>query len=257
MPRTSPPRAGGSGPTAGGVEGRHALSSRRREARQTAGQSAHRRLAGAQRSAGHRRSRCPARWRNTTGASSACGPTTSTRRRRGRALRSRTATTSASPGGGARFTCPISSPASASSFRFAARACAPRSTATASSAATAIMTELPFQADLTDAVKPGQKAQLAVRITNPGGDLDWIDFGPARFDWGKYTFSALARFWRARQRHPARGARRCFRHRRRRDQQARSASGPSRGGRHERGRRRINGPVHFQISRDGKRRVER
>lgn len=51
-----------------------------------------------------------------------------------------------------------------------------------------IMTELPLQADLTDAVKPGQKAQLAIRITNPGGNLDWIDFGVSRFTWGKYTF---------------------------------------------------------------------
>lgn len=51
-----------------------------------------------------------------------------------------------------------------------------------------IMTELPFTADLTDAVKPGQPAQLAVRITNPGGHLDWIDFGSSRFDWGKYHF---------------------------------------------------------------------
>ncbi len=51
-----------------------------------------------------------------------------------------------------------------------------------------IMTELPFTADLTDAVKPGQTAQLAVRITNPGGHLDWIDFGSSRFDWGKYHF---------------------------------------------------------------------
>jgi beta-galactosidase len=51
-----------------------------------------------------------------------------------------------------------------------------------------IMTELPFQADLTEAVKPGQKAQLSIRITNPGGHLDWIDFGSSRFTWGKYTF---------------------------------------------------------------------
>ncbi len=51
-----------------------------------------------------------------------------------------------------------------------------------------IMTELPFSADITDAVKPGEKAQLALRITNPGGHLDWIDFGSSRFTWGKYTF---------------------------------------------------------------------
>jgi beta-galactosidase len=49
-----------------------------------------------------------------------------------------------------------------------------------------IMTELPFEADLTDAVKSGQKAQLAVRITNPGGNLDWIDFPSSRIYWGKY-----------------------------------------------------------------------
>jgi beta-galactosidase len=51
-----------------------------------------------------------------------------------------------------------------------------------------IMTELPFTADITDAVKPGQPAQLAIRITNPGGHFDWIDFGSARFNWGKYHF---------------------------------------------------------------------
>lgn len=50
-----------------------------------------------------------------------------------------------------------------------------------------IMGELPFTADLTDAVRPGEKAQLAIRITNPGGHLDWIDFGSSRLDWGKVT----------------------------------------------------------------------
>jgi hypothetical protein len=50
-----------------------------------------------------------------------------------------------------------------------------------------IMTELPFNADLTDAVKPGQTAQLAIRITNPGGHLDWIDFAQMIIRWGKYT----------------------------------------------------------------------
>ncbi|MES2277879.1 MAG: sugar-binding domain-containing protein [Bacteroidota bacterium] len=49
-----------------------------------------------------------------------------------------------------------------------------------------IMGELPFQADITDAVKPGEKTQLAVRITNPGGHLDWIDFAQMRIQWGKY-----------------------------------------------------------------------
>jgi beta-galactosidase len=49
-----------------------------------------------------------------------------------------------------------------------------------------IMTELPFHADITDAVKPGQNAKLAVRITNPGGHLDWIDFAQMQIQWGKY-----------------------------------------------------------------------
>jgi hypothetical protein len=51
-----------------------------------------------------------------------------------------------------------------------------------------IMGELPFEADLTDTVKPGQTVQFAIRITNPGGHFDWLDFGSARLDWGKYTF---------------------------------------------------------------------
>ncbi len=50
-----------------------------------------------------------------------------------------------------------------------------------------IMTELPFTADLTKAVKPGATARLAVRITNPGGAYDWIDFCQERIEWGKYT----------------------------------------------------------------------
>lgn len=49
-----------------------------------------------------------------------------------------------------------------------------------------IMTELPFQADITDAVESGHKAQLAVRITNPGGHLDWIDFPQMLIHWGNY-----------------------------------------------------------------------
>jgi hypothetical protein len=47
-----------------------------------------------------------------------------------------------------------------------------------------IMTELPFSADITHAAKPGQQNILAVRITNPGGRLDWIDF--TTFRWGEY-----------------------------------------------------------------------
>ncbi len=38
-----------------------------------------------------------------------------------------------------------------------------------------IMEELPFEAELTHAAKPGGKNVLAIRITNPFGRLDWID----------------------------------------------------------------------------------
>jgi len=40
----------------------------------------------------------------------------------------------------------------------------------------------PFEADLTGKVKPGQECQLAVRITDPGGNFDWRDSSP--FSWG-------------------------------------------------------------------------
>src|SRR5262249_34257809 len=40
----------------------------------------------------------------------------------------------------------------------------------------------PFEADLTGKVKPGQECQLAVRITDPGGNFDWRD--SSSFSWG-------------------------------------------------------------------------
>jgi beta-galactosidase len=45
-----------------------------------------------------------------------------------------------------------------------------------------IMSELPFECDLTAAMRPGRANELAIRITNPGGRLDWRD--SAQFDWG-------------------------------------------------------------------------
>ena len=38
-----------------------------------------------------------------------------------------------------------------------------------------IMEELPFEAELTAAAKPGGKNVLAIRITNPFGRFDWVD----------------------------------------------------------------------------------
>lgn len=43
----------------------------------------------------------------------------------------------------------------------------------------------PFDVDITDVTKPGEECELAVRVTNPGGNFDWRDSAP--FTWGKYT----------------------------------------------------------------------
>jgi hypothetical protein len=48
-----------------------------------------------------------------------------------------------------------------------------------------IMEELPFECDLTDAAQPG-KNLLCIRITNPGGRLDWGD--TSRITWGQVEF---------------------------------------------------------------------
>ncbi len=55
-----------------------------------------------------------------------------------------------------------------------------------------IISEAPFTADATDAIIPGGKNLLAVRITNPGGRLDWMDF--LTMTWGKYTLPATHAF---------------------------------------------------------------
>src|SRR6185312_5988883 len=48
-----------------------------------------------------------------------------------------------------------------------------------------ILEELPFTCDLTAAARAG-KNQLAIRITNPGGRLDWVDGN--RLDWAGLQF---------------------------------------------------------------------
>ena len=55
-----------------------------------------------------------------------------------------------------------------------------------------IISEAPFTADATDALNPGGTNLLAVRITNPGGRLDWMDF--LTMTWGKYTLPATHAF---------------------------------------------------------------
>jgi hypothetical protein len=49
-----------------------------------------------------------------------------------------------------------------------------------------LMEELPFECDVTAAARPGASNQLAIRITNPGGRLDWVDGG--RIMWGNAAF---------------------------------------------------------------------
>jgi len=43
----------------------------------------------------------------------------------------------------------------------------------------------PFDIDITDAIKPGEECELAVRVTDPGGNFDWRDSSP--FMWGTNT----------------------------------------------------------------------
>ena len=43
----------------------------------------------------------------------------------------------------------------------------------------------PFDVDITDAVRPGEDCELAVRVTDPGGNFDWRDSAP--FMWGTNT----------------------------------------------------------------------
>jgi beta-galactosidase len=49
-----------------------------------------------------------------------------------------------------------------------------------------LLAELPFDCDLTAAMKPGKTNRLAIRITNPGGRYDWKDSGTVT--WGKVKF---------------------------------------------------------------------
>ena len=49
-----------------------------------------------------------------------------------------------------------------------------------------LLTELPFDADVTHALKPSGGNLLAIRITNPGGFHDWNDLG-SLIGWGKYN----------------------------------------------------------------------
>ena len=47
-----------------------------------------------------------------------------------------------------------------------------------------LITEVPFEADVTSALQPGTNNLLAVRITNPGGALDWRDIDDPGLSWG-------------------------------------------------------------------------
>ncbi|MEJ2635204.1 MAG: malectin domain-containing carbohydrate-binding protein [Calditrichia bacterium] len=49
-----------------------------------------------------------------------------------------------------------------------------------------IINETAFNCDLSEAMLPGEKNLLAIRITNPGGEMDWVD--TRYLTWGKYRF---------------------------------------------------------------------
>jgi hypothetical protein len=49
-----------------------------------------------------------------------------------------------------------------------------------------IIEETSFDCDISKALLPGKANQIAIRITNPGGWMDWQDFN--QITWGKYTF---------------------------------------------------------------------
>ncbi|RJP63190.1 MAG: glycoside hydrolase [Ignavibacteriales bacterium] len=49
-----------------------------------------------------------------------------------------------------------------------------------------ILNEVSFACNVTDAIVPGEKNILAIRITNPGGRLDWVD--TRLQEWGDYKF---------------------------------------------------------------------
>ena len=55
-----------------------------------------------------------------------------------------------------------------------------------------IVGSTPFEADVTEYVKPGQKCQLAVRVTNPGGTFSWGDV--AQQPWGKFKLPLSRNF---------------------------------------------------------------
>ena len=54
--------------------------------------------------------------------------------------------------------------------------------------------ETSFTCDVTDAIISGKDNLLAIRITNPGGRLDWIDTETMK--WGKYEIPQKSWLWR-------------------------------------------------------------
>jgi len=49
-----------------------------------------------------------------------------------------------------------------------------------------IINEVSFKSDISKAIEPGKEALIAIRITNPGGQMDWID--PVYMKWGENEF---------------------------------------------------------------------
>jgi beta-galactosidase len=53
-----------------------------------------------------------------------------------------------------------------------------------------LIAETAYDCNIAKALKPGQTNTIALRITNPGGNYDWIDFSFSQIKWGNYSFHA-------------------------------------------------------------------
>jgi beta-galactosidase len=53
-----------------------------------------------------------------------------------------------------------------------------------------LIAETGYDCNIASALKPGTRNTIALRITNPGGNYDWIDFQFSQLKWGNYQFTA-------------------------------------------------------------------
>jgi hypothetical protein len=54
-----------------------------------------------------------------------------------------------------------------------------------------LVAETAYDCNIAGALKPGTHNTIAIRITNPGGNYDWIDFQFSQIKWGNYQFRLI------------------------------------------------------------------